>query len=391
MGRNSKILIIIIIIVIITLVGWYGTSRKSNLSEFGPQESEEPIRIGFVAPLTGDLASYGQGEKAAVEMAVQEINAARGINGRLLEIIYEDGKCAGKEAVAAAQKLINVDGVKIILGGACSGETLSIAPLAEENEVILFSAFSTSPDITQAGDYVFRNAPSDLDGGKYGAEMMFDDRHRKIAILSENTDYNQGIRKVLIQRFKELGGEIVADEVYEMEMKDYRTHLAKIKENKPDAVFFNPQSGVSGGLTVKQADELGITVPYYGIVAFSSGDALASAGAALNGLKFVDAPGLSEDNEKAVAFLEKYLSEYTKPASDYQVGARYDSVHILAEAIESCGEVQTSCIRNYLYNLLEYDGVIGKYRFDRNGDLIGIKYIIKKVVDAEKGEIIEVR
>jgi branched-chain amino acid transport system substrate-binding protein len=318
-------------------------------------------------------------------MAVEEINSIGGINGRKIEVIYEDGKCNGKDAVTAAQKLINIDKVKIILGGACSGETLAVAPLAEQNKVILFSAFSTSPDITNAGDFVFRNAPSDAQNGKDSAELIFNDRHRNVAVLTENTDYGQSVRKVFKQRFEELGGKIVADEVYSPDSKDYRVQLTKIKAAKPDAVFFIPQNGISGGLAVKQAKELGINVPYYGIVVFSSGDALKAGGKALEGLVFTDTPGLSSENPKAVSFLEKFKSKYPAPASDYEIGARYDSVYIIANALKKCGE-DTECIKNYLYNMDWYNGVIGRYKFDQNGDVVGIKYVIKEI---KNGKVVE--
>lgn len=380
MEKSLKIVLSLVVLVLLVIIIAFSLNKK------GPEQLT--IQFGFIGPLTGDGASYGQSEKNAVELAVKEINEKGGVNSKLLEIVYEDGKCEGIGSVTAANKLINLDKVKVILGGICSGETLAVSPITEENKVILFSAFSTNADITKAGDFVFRNAPSDLEGGKQAAEMVFNDGHRKAAVLSENTDYAQGVRNVFKEHFKALGGEITADEVYEPEDKDYRTQITKIKQSLPGAVFFSPQTGVSAGLSVKQTKEQKVNVPYYGTVLFSGGDALTNGGDALNGLKFVDAPGLSEDNPKAVSFLGKYLQNYPEPSSDYMVGARYDSVYLIAEAIESCEEVDTTCIRNYLYNLVEYDGVIGKYRFDQNGDLVGIKYIIKQIVG---GEIVELK
>lgn len=367
-----------IIIVIALLLVVAGCTITGNVTK-------ETIRMGVIAPLTGDAAAYGQSEKNAVELAVEEINSNGGIDGKLLEVIFEDGKCNGMDAVTAAQKLINVDRVKIILGGACSGETLAIAPLAEQNEVLVFSSFSSSPDLTDAGDFIFRNAPSDEIGGRDAVRMIYDDGHKRVAILSENTDYAQGVRRVAKEAFEEKGVEIVADELVEMESKDFRTQLVKIKASNPDAVFFNPQTGISGGLAVKQAKELEVNVPYYGTFVYSSGDALTNGGKALDGIKFTDAPGLSEKNEKAVLFLEEYLARYPKPASDYEAGARYDSVWIMEEAIGFCG-INTGCLRDYLYNLERHEGTIGVYSFDSNGDVEGINYAIKKIVN---GEVVE--
>lgn len=338
-------------------------------------QTAETIELGFIGPLTGDVASYGMTERHATELAIEEINARGGIRGKHVRVIYEDGACSGKEAAIAAEKLLNVDRVNIILGGGCSGETLGAAQVTEKHNAILFSAFSSSPDITTAGDYVFRNAPSDAQGGEDLARLIIDDGHMHVAILSEQTDFAHALRAVFRQHFERLGGEIVADETYGTDVKDYRTHLLKIREVAPDALILNPQSGISGGLAARQARELGIGVPLYGNMGFGSADAKATGGSALTGLKYIDAPGLSDANPQAQAFIGKFRELYGEPANEYEAAARYDSVHILADALEACGE-ETSCIRDYLYSL-QYNGTIGMYSFDRNGDVQGIRYRMK--------------
>jgi len=157
----------------------------------GRPASGEPIKIGYIGPLTGGAAAYGETEKNVIELALKEINDG-GELIRKLEVIYEDGKCDGKDAATAAQKLINIDKVKIILGGGCSAETLGAAPLAEASKVILFSAFSSNPFIGQSGDYVFRNCPSDSDFGKADADFIASQGIKRAATITENTDYSQG-------------------------------------------------------------------------------------------------------------------------------------------------------------------------------------------------------
>ena len=148
-------------------------SLASGCSKSGKEAGgENTIRIGSVGPLTSDLAYIGENMKAAVELASDEINSAGGIKGKKIEIIYEDGKCDPKEAANAANKLINIDKVTAIIGGLCSSETLAMAPLAEKSKVILLSAGSTNPGITNAGDYIFRNVPSDSFQGVYAARYV---------------------------------------------------------------------------------------------------------------------------------------------------------------------------------------------------------------------------
>lgn len=371
--RKMKTLKLIIVVLVLVVAGWL-------ISQWdGPdQGSTSPIKLGFVGPLTGDAAIYGTDEQNATTLAVEEINQSGGINGRPLEVIYEDGKCSGKDAATAAQKLISIDQVRIILGGACSGETLAIAPITEAEKVILFSAFSSNPEITKAGDYVFRNAPSDLDVAKGYADFIVQQGHKNIAVLSENTDYASGVRAVFGEAFKSFGGEIVVDEVFKQEERDFRVQLTKIKTANPEAVFINPQSGVTGGLALKQLKQLGITAPVYSVFVFSSGEAREAAGSAAEGLVFFDVAGLTSDKGKS--FVEKFTSRFGKiSGNDYDVGARYDSVYILAGALKSCGE-DTDCIKRYFYELDWYDGLVGRYKFDGNGDVTGIQPLTPKTI-----------
>jgi len=380
MFKQRYLIGLVLFVIVITGIWLLSSSRVKNTNEV--------IKIGVILPLSGDAASYGHTEQNVIDMAFSEINESGGINGQKLVAIYEDGGCNGKDAASAASKLINIDKVKIILGGMCSGETLAIAPIAEENRVILFASYSSSPLITTSGDFIFRNCVSDAQGGPDIAEAMFKDGHRKAAILSENTDYAQSLKKIFRENFERLGGEVVADETYMAESKDFRSSLIKFKNAHPDAIFYNPQVGLTGGLSVKQASDIGLRLPAYGNYAFGTTDALTAGKNSLNGLKFSDLPGLSKDNTKAVEFLTKYTAKFSTPASDYEAGARYDSIYILKFALEDCGGIDTNCIKSRLYSMSNYNGTIGKYKFDHNGDIEGIKFNIKKVIDAEKGEII---
>ncbi len=340
------------------------------------------ITLGFISALSGDGAAYGATERNVVEMAVNEINQAGGINGKNLQVIYEDGKCSGKEATFAAQKLIDTDHVKVILGGSCSSETLAAAPITEPTKVILFSAFSSNPQITKSGDYVFRNSPSDTEGGKISAEMIVNRGYKKIGVLTENTDYAIAVGEVFRNRANELGAEIVVDERFTQEEKDYRTQIIKIKETNPQAIFVNPQTGLTTGIAIKQIRELGITTPLFSTFALNSPDALNGAGTAAEGVIFSDAPGIDDGNPKAKKLLEEYTQKYGKPAHDLMMALRYDTVHLIATALKQCDE-NTDCIRDYLYNVKNYNGAAGTYGFDKNGDVDGLHFVVKQIKDGK--------
>src|SRR3989344_5494284 len=199
---------VIWLVVLLLVVGGflvYGTKGKGGASG-------ESVKIGVLLPLTGDGASYGEPARNVFLLAVEEINAAGGIDGKQLELIIEDSKCNGKDATSATSKLINVDKVEIILGGFCSSESIASAPLAEAAKVTLFSAGSSSPDLTGISAYFFRNYPSDASQGKVLAEAAIQKGWKKVAFLQEQTDYALGVYKAFSSRFEELGGVIVKEE-----------------------------------------------------------------------------------------------------------------------------------------------------------------------------------
>jgi len=358
---------IVFIIVVIAAFSFLVLSKPAGITV-------RNITVGFIGPLSGDAANFGETEKNAIEIALGEINSKGGINGKTLKVIYEDGKCNGKDASIAAQKLVDVDKVKVILGGFCSGETLAIAPITEKNKVILFSRGSSNPAISDAGEYVFRTAPSDTETGKFAAENIIK-KYKNVAVLTENTDYAQGVRKIFREKFSALGGMIVADEVYNQGDRDVRAQITKIKDSNLEAIFFVPQSGTTQGLVIKQIRELGINKQIYTVV--SARDALEIAGNAMEGTIIVDFPTIKTQSGRA--FLERYKQIYNSdPANDLTAALNYDSAFIVSNALKKCGE-NTDCVKDFLYNMDWYDGTAARYKFDNKGDPIGVEFALRIV------------
>jgi len=376
MSTGSKTIIWIIIIIIVIAAVWYGVTRESTPGE------EEPIKIGVLFPLIGDLASYGAEAQKAFDMAIEEINNEGGIDGRLLEAIYEGSQCDATAASTAGQKLINIDQVKIIVGAACSGATLAVAPITEEAEVLLISPFSTSPDITNAGDFVFRVTPSDALAGRKTAELAFDTYgHTKGAVIAENTDFSQALQKAFSENFEEKGGEIVASEDYNSDDTDLKTQILKVKESGAEVVFFAPQSPTPGALLLKQSAEIGLEARIIGNEFFGDKDLIKAAGEASEGIVYY-VPASSTDNPKTEKFYNDYQEKYGEEIAITQYTPNvYDTVQLLADALNQHGE-DTLKIRDYLYGIKNYEGVSGKFSFDENGD-VDKDYTLMVVKDGE--------
>ena len=350
-----------------------------------PAMSEEPFRVGVMESLTGPGETYGTVAVQAKQMAVDEINAAGGINGRMLELIVEDSKCAAQDAITAYNKLTDVDGVKIILGTSCSGAMLGAAPLAEADGVILFSGLATNPDIAHAGDYIFRTSMSDLQVGIDTANLIAADGHRNLATITETTDYAEGVRRVTAEHFQELGGTIVAEERYASDVTDFRTQLTKLLNANPDAIHIASQSEFAGGTIVKQVRELGYEGPLYSEIVPVGATALEVAGDAATNLKAVTAE-LDPANPKSVEVLNNFRARYDYVTLPWYLASGYDDVYITAECLKQTGDDQDADgFRDCMYGIT-WSGAIGEnYSFDENGEVVGLANAVVEVLpEAER-------
>ena len=351
------------------------------------QITQGSYKIGVMYPLTGDGASYGLPIQRATKIAIDEINAKGGINGKKIEAIYEDDKCNPKDGNAAAQKLVNIDKVKVIIGGVCSGATLGASPITEENKVILISPSATSPDITNAGDFVFRVAPSDAYAGIVTSDYAFNDlKTKKAALITETTDYAQGLRRVFKENFAKLGGEIVADETYNPEDTDFRSQVTKVKASAPDVIYIVPQAPPKGVLLTKQIKEAGIKQQLLTAEVLIGRNIVKDNAADMENLIGVEQK-FDDKAPKAAVLLAKYKQQTKEepPFPAYMSGA-YDIVYLIADAIGKYG-YDSEKIRDFLYSLKDYEGAVGKLTIDQNGDPI-MEYSIKQV---KKGELVTLK
>ncbi len=335
-----------------------------------------PIKIGFIGPLTGDAASYGEPIKNSVALAVNEINKAGGVGGQQIQMIYEDGKCTGTDAASAAQKLVNVDQVKYIIGGMCSGEVFSEIPITSKAQVFVISPSASAAKLSGISEYFVRNNPSDsLTGGALANYVV--KSYKTAAIISEQTDFAQGIRDNFISEAEKGGLKIVDTEDFKTDTTDFRSLLSKIKTQNPDVLFINPQTPQNAIRIAQQARQLGLKSQFVAAL-FGSDPTLAAAGTATEGMVFADLAGLS--TAKGQDFLSKYKATYNSdPNYPFYDGAAYDAVYLISQAVSSVGDDSTK-VQKYIHSLANYTGVLGTYSFDKNGDIIGAGIVLEKIV-----------
>lgn len=352
--------------------------ETSSNSTSQPQSSQsEPIKIGAILSLTGSAAQYGKWSQNGIALAVSEVNQAGGINGRQLQIIYEDDATDPATAVSAAQKLISINHVSAILGPLTSSSVLAAAPVAEANHIVLLSPCASSPKITDAGDYIFRNWPSDNYEGAAMAEFLAQQLHIKtVVVAAMNNEYGLGLRDVFIQRAKELGLNILDVLSFEQGATDLKAQAARIAELKPDIVYA-PGHGKEVATLIRQCREIGVKSVFASGVAFETPDVFTVAGSAADGTYYT-APAFDPDSQdnQVVKFQEAYEARFHAKAEVFAAHA-YDAVKILATALQNAGG-DFNKLKDALYAIHDFPGVTGNTTFDKNGDVI--KPVAVKVV-----------
>ena len=375
MNKTLQIIIgIVIIAVIVILVFVFGTGKPI----------EGVVKIGVLAPLTGEASQWGIPPKEGVELSLELIKNR--VDNKRVEVIYEDTQCDPTKGVSAVQKLINIDKVDAIIGAVCSSVTLAIAPIVEKNEVPLISPASTNPKISDVGDYIFRIVPSDALRGEVFADYIKNDVGlNKVAILYINNEGGVGNKDSFKKRFEELGGKIVIIESYAQGTKDVKTQLMKIKNQDIQAIVIvsYPADSV---IVLKQAQELGLSLPlYFQTEALEDPFVIQGTGEAAEGVVYIlpAEPSGREVEEFRRTFKEKFNKE---PALDAAEG--FDAFNLIIKAIKDCKtEADLSfCIKDELYTVKNYQGASGTITFDEKGDVL--KPMAIKIIENGKKKVL---
>lgn len=333
------------------------------------KEEGEEIKIGALLPLSGDGAKYGEEARNGIELAIQDVNSSGGVNGARIRIIYEDDEGTQKGAISGFNKLVTAQKVAVVIGPMYSSTTLAVAPIAERNRIILLSPSASSPDVTEAGDFVFRNWPSDVfEGGKMARFAYTELGVRRVALLAVNVDYGVGLAEVFKGEFTRLGAEIVAEEKYDQGASDFRTQLAKIKAVAPEAIYL-PGYYTEIALILKQARELGFKLRILSCVGFDNPKGLELAGDAAEGVIFArPAYDPASVEEPVASFVSSFRNKYGIEPGTYAAHA-YDALKIVAKAIAEGGSTSHG-IKKALYRIKDFPGVTGSTSIDGNGDVV---------------------
>ena len=367
MTNSKKILwwiVGIIVLIVIVLVAISSSRSNSN------------IKIGAIYPLTGGLASYGEPSQKAAQLAADEINAAGGINGKKLEIDFQDHKCDPKTAVSVLQQLTG-EGVKVFTSAACTGAVVSMEPILQSTNSVLVSTLTTGAKLTGSSPNFFRNWGSDIAESKLFADAIRTAGYKKVVAINEQTDYAAGL-VTGIQNFLKNDNVQVSAESFPTGTTDVRTQLTKLKSLNPDLIFISPQTVTTGEIILSQMEELNFKPVHIFINdnITKSADLLSKHAKLLEGA--VGADYVIAQNADTQNLLQKYKAKYGTdcPQTNICVGA-YDTINLLADAIKNKG-YDANAIKSYLSSV-NYSGVGGNISFDNQNDRKDANYSLFQV------------
>lgn len=371
---------VVVLGVLLFLAGYLVGKNVNNLAA-NPPVAPQAIKIGFIGPLSGSTASLGENMKVAVELARDEANVKGGINGRKIEVIFEDGKCESKAAAAAGAKLLNIDKVVAVIGGVCSTETLAVAPLAEKAKVPMISAASTNAKSTTNG-YTFRFTPTDSFQGKFAAEHIVNDLGKKrVGILACMSDYCTGMKEVFKKRLTELGGTLVTDVGFEKGSRALFPQLVKIRAVKPEVIYFVSYAD-DAIIGLKQMKDLRMTIPVFGADAWDDPKIGEQLKASANGTQYA----ILANQPLPKNFVEEMTKRLRGKALVAYAPRAYDAFNALADIIKKQGATSEN-IEKGLKSLKDWKGIADTYTMDASGDMASAQYVIKEFKDGKAVEI----
>lgn len=328
--------------------------------------SSDEIVLGHYGSMTGSEATFGKSTDNGIQLAIEEINATGGVNGKKVRLITYDDKGDSREAGTAVTRLVTRDGVAAVLGEVASSLSLAGAPVCQENGVPMVTPSSTNPAVTEVGDMVFRVCFIDPFQGSVCAKFAREHeglKAEKAAVLyDQSAAYAVGLQEEFAKAFEQAGGKIVAKEIYTAGDQDFSAQLTTIRASEPDVIFVPGYYTDVGNIAI-QARKLGITVPLLGGDGWDSAKLGQIAGDAINGCFYSNHYSHQDPDPRVQDFISKYKEKHQE-VPDGLAALGYDAARIVCEAIGRANSVAGADVAAELAKTKEFAGVTGKISID---------------------------
>lgn len=296
-------------------------------------------------------------------MALDEINAGGGVLGQPLRVITKDNQSKPGQTSTAVRELITRDKVVALLGEVASGRSLEAAPIAQRSGIPMISPGATNEKVTETGNHIFRVCFIDPFQGKVGAKFATKLGAKKAALLVDvSKDYSIGLANSFKKEFTAEGGAITGQQSYSGGDKDFSAQLTAIKADNPDVIFL-PAYYTEAPLIIRQARQLGITVPFIGGDGWDSPELVQVGGDSVDGCYFSNHFSNQSTDPQVVAFVQNYHKKYNEDP-DAMAALSYDGLYLLADAMKRAGTTDPSKVTEALAATKGFAGVTGKISFD---------------------------
>lgn len=354
MNKNIKSILVLFFVLIFSLTACQSSTQSSTPDS----KNDEPIRIGFFAPITGPAAADGLSTSNSAELAVGIINEQGGINGRLVELVKYDDGLDTKQAVNIAQKLTTKDNVVAVVSGSYSGPTRVAAPIFQDAGIPMLSGYAIHPDVCKSGDFIFSQSFAGSVQGKAGAKVAVDNLGAKrISIIAVDIDFGKQLSESFTEYATSHGAEIVSVDKFAMSDTEFAPVITKLKEEvKPDLIYMANYYG-HGAEIARQAKNMGFDVPILGTEGIDSYQFLEVAGKDAEGIILTTNMNRDSKNEATQNFIKAYKEKYGIVPD--MVGASvYDSFEVLFKVMGDVG-TEPIAIRDAIKGLKDFETVTG--------------------------------
>jgi len=366
----------LLLFVVATISGCGGTVASTSGSD--------GIKIGVVYEMTGGTATFGTAAANGAKLAAKEINAKGGVLGKQIQLVIADNKSEPSESSNAMTKVITQDKVIAVTGFTTSSNAIAASAVAEANKIPFITAAATNPKVTvdektgKVKDNTFRVCFIDPFQGTVGANFVLNDLKLKNAavMIDNSSDYSKGLASFFKDNYIKNGGTIIAEEAYLQKDQDFKALLVKINSLNPQVIYV-PGYYEEVAKIIKQAREMGITVPFVGGDGWDSPKLVEiGTSAALNNTYFTNHYSVEDTSPASKAFVDAYKKEYGQ-TPDAMAVLGYDAMYVMVDAIKRANSTEPAKIREALAATKDFLAVTGKTSINQNHDAVKAAVILE--------------
>lgn len=339
--------------------------------------TDTEILFGEYGSFTGAESTFGVSTHEGVVMAVEEANAAGGIQNKKIRVIHYDDQGKSDEAVTAVTKLITQDRVLLVLGEVASSRSIAAGAIAQQYQIPMISPSSTNPRVTQLGDYIFRVCFIDPFQGAVMAKFTVENLKKKRAAIFRDirSDYSMGLANFFTEDLKKRGGEIVADVSYSQGDVDFKSQLTAIKGKNPE-VLFVPGYYTEVGIIAKQAKEVGLKADLLGGDGWDSEKLTEIGGEAIYGGYFSNHYSHEDKNPVVQNFVKNYQTKYGHVPNGL-AAMGYDAAKVAIDALKRTKELTPTAVRDAIAQTKDFPGVTGTITINAQRDAVKPAVVLK--------------